>query len=283
LTPDAAAELERLGSTHVLSRLSIDDGFVDLGGFESHIFEVGDRIIRLTHDSHRSEDQILGELEWLTDLKSRGAAVCAPLPLADGLTTRVDNFTACCFERARGRTIEEADWGRSLFAAWGAGLGALHQAGRDFAPTREHYRRSYWLTDDNLDLAARIPADQTRVIELARARRRWLLTLDESPRHFGLIHSDAHLGNFLVDVSDEAFGRGDHLTFFDFDDACYCWYAYVSQRFCSARCSSRGARSTMDSGAVMRRGFWFRFWTGGTPDGRSSGADVTACGVSGGA
>jgi Ser/Thr protein kinase RdoA (MazF antagonist) len=39
-----------------------------------------------------------------------------------------------------------------------------------------------------------------------------------SEHDFGLIHSDAHAGNFFADS-----GR---LTFFDFDDACYCWFAY---------------------------------------------------------
>ena len=45
-----------------------------------------------------------------------------------------------------------------------------------------------------------------------------LSALPTSPEHFGLIHSDLHLGNLLAD--------GDQLTMIDFDDAGFGWFVH---------------------------------------------------------
>ena len=42
--------------------------------------------------------------------------------------------------------------------------------------------------------------------------------LPADDKHFGLIHSDAHAGNFLH--------KDGRLTFFDFDDCLYAWFGY---------------------------------------------------------
>ena len=62
-------------------------------------------------------------------------------------------------------------------------------------------------------LAAGDPA----ALERYRALLRWVAALPRGRDDYGLIHFDAHEGNFFVD--------GDTLTLFDFDDCGYNWLA----------------------------------------------------------
>ena len=49
------------------------DSVVDLEGFENFVYASGNRVIRITHESHRSREQLLGELEFLTFLAEHDA------------------------------------------------------------------------------------------------------------------------------------------------------------------------------------------------------------------
>lgn len=191
---------------------------VDLGGFESFVFHnpVRDTIVRVTHRSHREREQLLAEVEWIADLFSRGAAVSKPVPAADGnWVEAVDDFFVCEFHRAPGRLITEADWNDALLSAWGESIGRFHRLASDFSPV---HRRIDWTADENFAVAGRVPADQPRIHEAMAAALSTMRSLPVDAAGFGLIHCDAHAGNFFIDD-----GR---LTFFDFDDACYCWYGY---------------------------------------------------------
>src|SRR2546423_10106856 len=44
----------------------------------------GERILRLTPESHRPVEQVAAEIDWVRDLVLRGAPVAAPLPSTDG-------------------------------------------------------------------------------------------------------------------------------------------------------------------------------------------------------
>ena len=63
-----------------------------------------------------------------------------------------------------------------------------------------------------------IPPGQTLVLERSGELMGKLAKLDQAPEVYGLIHSDAHAGNYVND--------GGILTFFDFDDCLYTWYGY---------------------------------------------------------
>jgi len=189
---------------------------IDLGGFESFVFAVDDKILRITHDSHRSPEQIAAELEFINHLADNGAAVCLPNKLPDGeLLSRVDSFTACFFDRAKGRVLNLNDWSPPVIQEWGRCIGKFHQLSQTFRPAN---RRIDWREDENHNFVGRIPASQTAIIEIAQQLLAGLEALPVNDAIYGLIHGDAHAGNFFLDK-----GR---LTFFDFDDAIYMWFAY---------------------------------------------------------
>lgn len=191
----------------------------DLGGFESFVFaNVGAKLIfRITHVSHRSVLDIHAELEFLSFLHSNGAPVCGPVRLADGnLVSQVGEFVCCQFTMAEGRLVTQNEWQAPLFERWGNALGQFHRLASHYKPTSS--RRFDWRADANLDFRARVPASETKILGLADRYIAALNDLPTDPHLFGLIHSDAHPGNFFI--------HNENLTFFDFDDCCYQWFVF---------------------------------------------------------
>ncbi len=188
----------------------------DLGGFESFVFARADRILRVTHHSHRMPDQIAAELEFINYLADRGGAVCKPVPLADGeLLKSYDDFSACQFQRAPGGVIGAADWGPELFKTWGGCIGRFHRIAAGFEA--EHLRTD-WRRDENHHFSKRLPPEHQEIAERGAQLLGGFENLPVTKANYGLIHGDAHPGNFFIDDKS--------LAFFDFDDAIYMWFAY---------------------------------------------------------
>ena len=204
----------------ILRAISIEEHELqDLGGFESFIFyrKATNSIVRMTHISHRDEEQVQAELEFVHHLAGNGAAVVSPLRFDDGSLVRVvDEFIISQLTCAPGRLITESDWQPGLFKAFGKCIGQFHYFAKQF--TQPVFRRIDWQADANLDFQSRIPESQSRVLEQGDACLKQLSQLPENDDVYGLIHSDAHAGNFFV-----ADGK---LTFFDFDDCCYQWFGF---------------------------------------------------------
>ena len=202
---------------HFLGELNIKErDVVDLGGFESFVFAVNDKILRITHDSHRMPEQIAAELELIKYLAESGAAVCLPNTLSNGeLLMTFESFTACVFDRARGRLTTGTDFTPALIRQWGSCIGTFHRLVGSFEPGQQ---RIDWRADENHNFAARIPVRQARIVQISNDLLKGLESLPVNENIFGLIHGDAHAGNFFLD--------NDRLTFFDFDDAIYMWFAY---------------------------------------------------------
>ena len=187
----------------------------DLEGFENFVYEHEGTIIRITHDSHRTPEQIRGELEFVSFLSVNKASAAAPLILPDGSHVKtLGKFQVCRFEKAAGEPLEDS-FGPDLVHEWGRCIGEFHRLSRSFNP---EFKRQNWLEDENHQFGDRIPADQTLVLENGRALIRDLKNLTQTDDTYGLIHSDAHPGNFL--------GNENGLTFFDFDDCLYTWFGY---------------------------------------------------------
>ena len=173
------------------------------------MYGVDHRVIRITYKSHRTRRQLLGELEFLRYLKTRGAAVAVPIPFDSGdkIITMAD-FHVCQFERATGAAASmELHFKPAVIREWGRCIAAFHRLARDFEPI---YQRQSWREDENHQFGARIPIDQTIVLQRSKELMTRLSKLEESSNSYGLIHSDAHAGNTVDDKGT--------LTFFDFDD-----------------------------------------------------------------
>lgn len=182
---------------------------LDLEGFENFVYGVDNCVIRITHESHRTQRQILGELEFLRYLKACGAAVAGPIQFDSGdeIITMGD-FHVCQFERATGvAAAMELPFTQAVIKQWGRCIGVFHRLAHDFKPI---YQRQSWRQDENHQFDARIPIDQTVVLQRSKELMTRLSKLEGSSNSYGLIHSDAHAGNYVDDKGS--------LTFFDFDD-----------------------------------------------------------------
>lgn len=202
---------------YFLAQLNIENSnIVDLGGFESFIFSFDNKILRITHFTHRMPEQIAAELELVEYLAENGAAVCRPNKFPNGeLQMSYALFTACVFDRARGRLATGEDMTPALIRRWGGCIGNFHKLACSFKPVQQ---RLDWRADENHDFSARLPVGQIKIVATGNALLKELEQLPVNENIYGVIHGDAHAGNFFVDA--------DKLTFFDFDDAIYMWFAY---------------------------------------------------------
>ncbi|MGE3854176.1 MAG: phosphotransferase enzyme family protein [Planctomycetota bacterium] len=206
-----------------------------LGGFESFIYaftapDGGQRILRLAHTARRSEQLILGEVDFINHLAAGGATVARAVPSANTrLVEPIDDghggaFLATAFERAPGVPPKRFGHTPALYVAWGRLLARMHAASVAYTPTDAAWRRpdhDGWASAGVEDLHTFLPADQPLVRHRHHELRAALRDLPRDAASFGLVHYDAHGGNLLVD------GPADDplLTVFDFDDCCHAWFA----------------------------------------------------------
>jgi Ser/Thr protein kinase RdoA (MazF antagonist) len=121
--------------------------------------------------------------------------------------------------RARGKPPREAGWNPRLYRTYGRLLGRIHALSRTYEPADPAWRRPEWDDPLMLEVEKYVPSGQTGVIDKYRQLREHLRHLPRDGETYGLIHQDAHGGNFLVD-------DGGDITLFDFDDCVYSWYIY---------------------------------------------------------
>ncbi len=96
----------------------------------------------------------------------------------------------------------------------------MHALALEYEPANSAWRRPQW--DDPVMLvpvADSVPADQPEIRRQTEAVLSAVSSLPSEIPDYGLIHQDAHPGNFVVDEN----GR---ITLFDFDDCAYGWFAY---------------------------------------------------------
>ncbi len=198
---------------------------------QNYVFAVeraaGPAVLRLTHDSHRSVDEVEAELRWILDLKECGLPVAAPYrSRRDSRTETVPSahgrFVVACFEHLPGAEPDPKNpelWSDRMFEQLGALTARMHQASYDAAWTPATLPRRTW-RDESVaqNFHFYVPVGETAVHD---AFDRVLAKLDALPRSrdaYGLIHADLNHANFFL--------TPDGLNVFDFDDSCYCWFAY---------------------------------------------------------
>ncbi|MBW7877517.1 MAG: phosphotransferase [Candidatus Cloacimonetes bacterium] len=203
-----------------------------MGDMENYVYQgvsqQGRRVLRLTHSSHRAEDEILAEMEFIDYLHRSGCDVAFPIlsqnyslveniELPDGT-----QFFVCCFEHATGRLTDPAnpnDFNPTLYRVWGYAIGQMHYYSRQM-PRARHQRRA-WHESEYLNLDRYMPLQEDRL--LREAAEPLLKNLKSRFHHcdwgreIGLIHADLHQGNFFLHE------RG--ITAFDFDDSQVDWFA----------------------------------------------------------
>ncbi|MBZ0298743.1 MAG: phosphotransferase [Anaerolineae bacterium] len=213
-----------------MRRYHIADGHIQLlDGFESFMyeFERGGQsyVLRIGHSLRRSVELIQGEVDWLNYLADGGVSVARAVPSADGeLVERIDDgqgeqFLTTAFVKAQGEPPSYAIWDAPLFEQYGRTIGRMHARTQTYWLPNPAWKRPEWNAPDML-YADEWLSDPEDAIALDHYRQLLvhLEGLPSSDSDYGLIHQDAHGGNFFVDAQGT-------LTFFDFDDCAYSWFA----------------------------------------------------------
>ncbi len=183
------------------------------------------KILRITHSSHRSEEQIIAELDWVNFLAEHTVPVARPClsknkRLTELLAVGDTYFTAVVFEFAPGQLIENADpaeWNPDLFRSMGRIIGRMHRISKVYHPDHLSQKRPHWYEDDLIENARQyLPPDQMKAADELEEILSQFNQLSASPDDYGLIHSDMNPTNFHVD--------NGKITLFDFDDCGYNWF-----------------------------------------------------------
>ncbi|MFC1936149.1 phosphotransferase enzyme family protein [Chloroflexota bacterium] len=214
----------------VMGRYGIPEERISLlDGFESYIYEFnddqGDYVLRIGHSSRRSPDLIKGEVDWINYLARNDVGAAGALEsLGGNLVEEVDDlhgglFLATKFVKAPGGPPDWQGWGPDFLRDYGQLIGRMHRLSKRYRVPDPAWKRLEWDHPINLDLESWLPETEQVANEKFNQLKSYLDTLPRDEESYGMIHQDAHGGNFFVDQSGK-------ITLFDFDDCCYGWYAY---------------------------------------------------------
>ena len=200
-----------------------------LDGFESFLYEFyrpgdGEFILRVGHSSRRSPEMIAGEVDWINYLARGGAQVSrAILSQKGNLVEAVDDghgeqFLATAFIKAPGGPAWEAELPPNFTEHYGSVIGRIHRLTKDYVPANPAWRRPEWDSPGNLEVADWLPTSETVALQKFQDLMHYFENLPKDRESYGLIHQDAHAGNFFV--------HDGQITLFDFDDCVYGWFIY---------------------------------------------------------
>ncbi len=225
-------ELKESFNEHILSeamdRYSIAGSEIKfLGGFESFVYEYkrgsGEYILKITHEIRRSENYIMGEIDWLNYLASRGLEVCKAVPSAKGrfvekIPDGSSHFLAISYEKAKGHEVTEKDWNSELFENWGQLVGKMHAATKNYTPSHPDSKRQQWFEEEQLKARKYLSPSHRSTIESIENLVERLRKLPIDDNSYGLVHSDLHQKNFFIE--------NQKLYAFDFDDIGYHYFIH---------------------------------------------------------
>lgn len=205
----------------------VKDHLRELDGFESFIYEF-DRdaeqyILRVGHSLRRSIPLIQGEVDWINYLADGGTSVSKAITSENNLLVECipdgegEYFLATAFYKAPGKSLPHSEWTPQLFETYGRLLGRMHALSKHYQPSNEDCERPHWDDPIMLFVEELLPPADGKVLERFHELMAHLNQLPRDHANYGLIHQDAHGGNFFVDDQ----GR---ITLFDFDDCAYSWY-----------------------------------------------------------
>ncbi len=230
MDPKIAARFNDQLLARAMERYGIQpDKIREVNAFESFIYEFerpdGSFILRIGHSSRRSPEMIHGEVDWINYLAGCGATVARAIlsnsgslvePLEDG---QGGQFLCSAFVRAPGREIQPQLINERFFRAYGKLIGRIHASSRKYVLSNPAWKRDEWDSRGNNTAEGQLAPGETLIREKYRTLLAYLRTLPQDPESYGMIHQDAHPGNFFVDEDYT-------ITLFDFDDCVYGHFIY---------------------------------------------------------
>lgn len=198
------------------------------GGFENLVYSMNyndkSTILRITHDSHRTERQVHAELNFVMHLAEHNVNVCKPLPspggrLLEQIPCEGGTYLLTAFEKARGGHVHGGlpEWNDSLFREWGRITGLMHSCVVNYSVPEGAPDR---ITDDEppCNPSSDLRAEMQMLYQAFKKYEEQIMLLPKCKDSFGLCHRDLHHGNFFVE--------NGVIFAFDFDD---CGYDYFVQ------------------------------------------------------
>ena len=192
-----------------------------LGETENLVYEVDGHILRLTENHHRTVSELTAELDFISALSDAGVSVAQPLKSShDILVETVEGYHISVFKKAKGDVKKPKEAFLSLETARNLGreLGKTHKVTKTYVPKKNKRHQSSDIPYNKDGLSFIPVTDDIAVREFKKAMD-WVKTLPKDNNVFGLVHMDAHTGNFCVD-------KNEKITLFDFDDCAYNFFAY---------------------------------------------------------
>jgi amicoumacin kinase len=213
-----------------MKRYEIPSGKITpLDGFESFIYEFerpdGQFILRIGHSGRRSPELIHAEVDWINYLAAAGVTVARAIlsasgnlvePLGDG---HGQQFLCTAFVKAPGGEITAPMINERFFRAYGRLLGQIHATSKSYLPSNPAWKRYTWDDPINNTTVLQMPAREEIALQKYTPLFAYLRSLPCDPSGYGMIHQDAHPGNFFVDEDYT-------ITLFDFDDCVYGHFIY---------------------------------------------------------
>jgi Ser/Thr protein kinase RdoA (MazF antagonist) len=184
----------------------------------------GEFILRVGHSRRRTPEMIAGEVDWINFLARGGASVSRAILSQNGnLVEAIDDghgeqFLATAFIKAPGGPSWETDWTPAFVQHYGRVIGRIHRLTKDYVPTDPSWQRGEWDAPGNLEIEKWLPSSESVALQEFQTLLAHFEALTKGPDSYGLIHQDAHGGNFFV--------HEGQITLFDFDDCVYGWFIY---------------------------------------------------------
>ncbi|GAA0314908.1 hypothetical protein GCM10008967_01770 [Bacillus carboniphilus] len=129
-------------------------------------------------------------------------------------------FIVACYEKFNGSRLrfreveEEGKW--ELVEEWGKTIGQLHRITKEYTPSNQ-VKRPDWNEEELLKIEEFVKSPPQKVLQYRDNVIEQINQLAINSDVFGLIHSDIHSGNFLIE--------NGKINVFDFDDCSYHWFA----------------------------------------------------------
>jgi Ser/Thr protein kinase RdoA (MazF antagonist) len=220
MSPDVQKLFTNEASEECFSRFGVKEGKL-VSNWHAFTFSAetsaGPCILKVTHSSHRTYDQIEAETDWLDYLVKEGALVpriqrSMRYLNVEKLSVEAGYFSVVVYEKLIGEPIEERLWNDTLFERWGNLIGRLHRLSRDYIP---RIRRYTWHESDFLNLESYLPLRD----DIRTGAERVIQSVKDLPLsefQYGLIHADVY--------QDNLFWANGELLLFDFDNCEYGHY-----------------------------------------------------------
>ncbi|PLX20095.1 MAG: hypothetical protein C0601_00170 [Candidatus Muiribacterium halophilum] len=202
---------------HFIHAFNIEKESVkELDGYENFVYEVKingkEHILRVGHSSHRDKKQVNGELLFIDHLHKNKVSVANPIfsknnNLVETCEATNGYFIGSVFNKALGSHLER---GKkipfNIVRQWGKTIGRSHSSSRKIKNIeRYHWYEEYGYWEKYVEKVPKIISEKYfECIEKVK---------NIKTDHYGLVHADAHHGNFFV--------NNGKITLFDFDDCVY--------------------------------------------------------------